>query len=166
MELRKLSINDKEDIYKLLQDIPADENGFHNSANGLTYDEYKAWLVKKNNDSLQVGLVDGWRVPATTYFMYVDGIPVGTANLRHFLTDALRNVGGHIGYAISPKYRGKGYGKAMLKLMLGEAKKLGIDKVLITADSNNFASIGVATANGGIITDRTPERVHIWIDIK
>lgn len=166
IELKKLSIDDKEDVYELLQDIPADENGFHNSAYGLSYEEYKNWLIKKNKDSLQVGLVDGWRVPATTFFLYVDGIPVGTANLRHFLTDALRVVGGHIGYCVSPKYRGKGYGKEMLRLMLDEAKKIGLDKVLITANSDNLASIGVAKANGCIITDQTSERVHMWIDIK
>ena len=37
-----------------------------------------------------------------------DTIDVDT---RHFLTDVLREVGGHIGYCISPLYRKKEYGK-------------------------------------------------------
>ena len=47
IELKKLSVKDGLDIYNLLQDIPKEENGFNNSANGLTYEEYKDWLVKE-----------------------------------------------------------------------------------------------------------------------
>ena len=138
IELKRLSINDGQDVYEMLQAIPKEENGLINSANGLTYDEFKNWLIKKHNDSLQEGLVDGWKVPQTTYFLYVDGVPVGLGNLRHFLTDALRLQGGHIGYAIAPDYRGKGYGKAILKLLLQEANKMGIDKALVTTYLDNY----------------------------
>lgn len=34
MEIKKLSLDDGEDIYQMLQNIPANENGFVNSANG------------------------------------------------------------------------------------------------------------------------------------
>lgn len=166
IELRRLSIDDGIDVYNLLQDIPKVENGYNNSANGLSYEEYKQWLVKKHNDSLQEGLVDGWRVPQTTYFLYVDNVPVGSGSVRHFLTDALLKVGGHIGYTISPKYRGKGYGKEILRLLLIEAKRLGIDKALVTANVDNFRSQRVALANGGVMTDKDSGHVRIWIDNK
>ena len=100
IELKKLSINDGLDVYNMLQDIPLDENGYHNSANGITYEEYKEWLVKKEKDANQIGIIDGWRVPQTTFVLYEDGVPVGYGSIRHFLTDALREVGGHIGYCI------------------------------------------------------------------
>ena len=118
IELRRLSINDGIDVYSLLQDIPKEENGFGNNANGLTYDEYKEWLVKRNVYSNQIGLLDGWRVPETTFFLYVDDTPVGMGSIRHFLTDALKEVGGHIGYCISPKYRQKGYGRETMKKVI------------------------------------------------
>lgn len=164
VELKRLSINDGLDVYNMLQDIPQDENNFYNSANGLSLSDFSNWLIKKHNDSIQEGIVDGWKVPSTTFFLYVDGVPVGMGNLRHMLTAALKNAGGHIGYAISPKHRGKGYGKVLLKLLLQEAKKLDIDKVLITVNINNIASQKVALANGGVITNKNDERVYIWID--
>lgn len=164
IEIRKLSIDDSYDIYNFLQELPKEENGFNNRVNGMSFLEFKEWLLKKYDEEIQEGLVDGWRVPSTTYYLIVDGKPAGIGNIRHFLTDALRIEGGHIGYAVSPNYRNKGYGKEFLKLMLIEAKKLGISKVLVTAYIDNLASQKVAIANGGVITDRDEKRVRIWID--
>lgn len=130
LELKRLSVDDGLDIYTMLQEIPAEENGLINKANGLTFDEYKEWLIVKQRDSEQEGIVDGWKVPSTTFWLYADGIPVGFGSVRHFLTEALRKAGGNIGYGIAPAFRGKGYGKELLRLLLNEAKEMGIDKVL------------------------------------
>ena len=163
IELRKLSINDGLDLYNMFQEMPLDENGYHNSANGITYDQFKEWLIKKEQDANQVGIVDGWKVPQTTFVLYVDDTPVGVGSVRHFLTDALREVGGHIGYSISPKYRHKGYGKEILKRLIIEARKLGIKDILVTTNLDNYASQKVIIANGGKETDRSNEHVHFWI---
>lgn len=97
LELKKLSVDDGFDVYKMLQEIPSEENGLLNKANGLTFDEYKEWLIAKQRDAEQKGIVDGWKVPSTTFWLYVDGIPVGFGSIRHFLTEALSQTGGHIG---------------------------------------------------------------------
>ena len=76
-ELRKLSVNDGMDVYQMLQDIPLDENGLQNKVNGMTFEEYKDWLIKKQQESEMDGIVDGWKVPSTTYWLYADGVPVG-----------------------------------------------------------------------------------------
>ena len=76
LELKRLSVDDGLDIYTMLQEIPAEENGLINKANGLTFDEYKEWLIVKQRDSEQEGIVDGWKVPSTTFWLYADGIPV------------------------------------------------------------------------------------------
>ena len=161
LELKRLSVDDGLDIYTMLQEIPAEENGLINKANGLTFDEYKEWLIVKQRDSEQEGIVDGWKVPSTTFWLYADGIPVGFGSVRHFLTETLRKAGG-----IAPAFRGKGYGKELLRLLLNEAKEMGIDKVLVTILLDNIASQAVAIANGGVVTERTDERVFIWIDTK
>ena len=166
LELKRLSVDDGLDIYTMLQEIPTEENGLINKANGLTFDEYKEWLIVKQRDSEQEGIVDGWKVPSTTFWLYADGIPVGFGSVRHFLTESLRKAGGNIGYGIAPAFCGKGYGKELLKLLLNEAKEMGIDKVLVTILLDNIASQAVAIANGGVVTERTDERVFIWIDTK
>ena len=76
IELKKLSINDGKDIYNLLQEMPKEENGLINKANGLSFEEFQAWLKAKQIESEQEGLVDGWKVPSTTFWLYVDGVPV------------------------------------------------------------------------------------------
>lgn len=164
LELKKLSVHDGADVYAMLQEIPKEENGFFNGANGLSFNEFAGWLKKQNDLSEQEGLADGWKVPSTTYWLYADGIPVGFGKLRHSLTEALRREGGHIGYAVAPQYRGKGCGRELLRLLLGKAAEMGIDRALVTVYPDNAASLAVALANGGVITDRTDERVYIWID--
>ena len=82
IELKKLSAEDGRDIYELLQEIPKEENGFGNNANGMTYEQFREWLVKKEEESRREGIVDGWKVGTSTYWLYVDGIPVGFGKLR------------------------------------------------------------------------------------
>ena len=164
-ELRKLSAGDGMEIYEMLQEIPAEENNMHNSVCGISYESYQDFLAEREKESAEEGLIDGWRVPSTRYWLYVEGKPVGFADLRHFLTPALRQSGGNIGYAIRPTERGKGYGKKLLELLLEEARKMKLEKVLITARPINMASIGVAKANGGKIVRQTEECVYLVIPL-
>lgn len=163
-ELIKLSADCGQDIYDMLQSIPADENGMTNDAHGLSHAEYKAWLEKRHAESLKTEIYDGFMVPQTFFFFYVDSCPVGLVKIRHFLTDKLRHDGGNIGYAIRPEARGKGYGTLMLAAALKECAKLGIDKALITIHEGNTASVKAALANGGIIEKRENGRTYIWLD--
>ena len=163
-ELKRLSVSDGRDVYDLLQAIPQNENGFINGVNGMNFDEFKAWLAREDENSNKTEIEDGWKVPQTTYWLYVDGRAVAIGKIRHFLTDKLREEGGHIGYAVAPGERGKGCGKILLKALLGEAKKLGIDRALITVHNGNAASIKVALANGGAIEKVNDIRHFIWVD--
>ena len=160
--LKRLTAQDGREIYDMLQEIPAEERGFQMSAHGMRYDEYQAWLAAQERNAAQTGLVDGWKVPQTMYWLYADGEPVGVVKLRHSLTDALRDAGGHIGYAIRPTARGRGYGTAICRLALREAFALGIESVLITVQSDNEASKAVCRRNGG---HEAPERLghcYFW----
>lgn len=165
IELVQLSINDGYDVYDMLQQIPQSENGYINNVNGMTFGEFKEWLVRDNSLSQCKELIDGWKVPSSTYWLYINGKPVGVGKIRHFLTDKLREEGGHIGYAICPSERKKGYGTILLKKLLAEANKIGIDKVLLTIQNKNEYSLKVALANGGVIEKRNDIRYYIWIKV-
>lgn len=164
-ELVKLTKDCGRDVYDMLQSIPKEENGLMNDANGLSYAEYKnVWLESCYADSLRTGIYDGFKVPQTMFFFYVDGAPVGLVKLRHFLTDKLRADGGNIGYAVRPETRGRGYGRMMLRAALEECSKLGIDEALVTINEGNTASIKMSLANGGRIEKIENGKVYIWLD--
>jgi predicted acetyltransferase len=163
VKLTKLSPNDGMDVYNLLQEIPKDENGFMNGVNGLSYDDYKQWLIESDNMANGIGLEE-WMVPQYTYWLYIDGNPVGIGKLRIRLTDKLREDGGHCGYGIAPSQRKKGYGALLVKMMVKEAAILGLDNILLTIENDNVASIKVAVCNGGVIEKVTDDKHYIWID--
>lgn len=165
IEIKKLSVHDGRDIYEMLQELPADENGFINSVHGKTYDEYQEWLKGAVRSSEQAGIVDGWKVPSTIFWLFEDGQPVGIGKVRHFLTDALREHGGNVGYAIRPSARNRGLGKKLLALLMTESRKIGVDQLLLTIQNHNASSIRVALDNGGRIVRTTEDRHYIGIDL-
>ena len=75
---------------------------------------------------------------------------VGIINIRHTLNDYLSLFGGHIGYAIRPDERGKGYANEQLRLGLLECGKLGINPILLTCLTDNAASRRTIIKNGGV----------------
>ena len=104
----------------------------------------KAWAVGKQ---LPKG---GW-VPCSTFYLVDDkGTIMGKSSLRHHLNDFLRTIGGHIGYIIRPDQWRKGYGTEILRLTLEKARERGLERVLVTCDEDNIASMKIIEKNGGI----------------
>ena len=90
---------------------------------GMDIENFEESVRKKLGYAKGIGLPEGW-VPCNIYWLICQGCIIGTCELRHRLTEALRNYGGHIGYSICPSQRGKGYGKQMLGLALEKARAL------------------------------------------
>ena len=147
--LKKLSLNDDEKIYDMLQEIACNDNGFHYKVNGMSYKEFKRGLKKEF--AVDSGKFEKWMVPQTSYWLYDDDKPVGYGRVRHYLNDNLSQTGGHIGYAIRSSERGKGYGNTILTLLLEECKKLNIEKVQIGANVDNIPSNKVILKHNGIL---------------
>ncbi|MDE7224752.1 MAG: hypothetical protein K2O34_13355, partial [Acetatifactor sp.] len=59
-ELKKLTSQDGRDIYEMLQELPADENGFLNPMAGKSFSEFQIWLAKAVKNAEQDGIVEGW----------------------------------------------------------------------------------------------------------
>lgn len=76
---------------------------------------------------------------------------VGSINVRWNLSEEMKRFGGNIGYSIRPTERRKGYNKINLYLGLIEARKLGLDKVMLDCDVNNLGSARTMQALGGIL---------------
>ncbi len=139
----------------------------------LEEETYENWLeenLKLDNDDYakSKGLV-----PASTYFLIrkEDNKLVGMIDLRYYLNDFLLKFGGNIGYSIRPTERQKGYAKIQLYLCLLKAEELGIEKVLITASTNNIGSNKTIKSLGGefensIQEDENKILNRYWINIQ
>lgn len=85
------------------------------------------------------------------FFLVEHGRILGAIQIRHSIDHPrLIEVGWHIGYGIRPSERGKWYATEMLRLALLEAKKLWLERVLITCHDDNIASAKVIENNGGV----------------
>jgi predicted acetyltransferase len=104
----------------------------------------------------------GW-VRGTYLWMVDDDTVVGRISLRHSLTPWLLEVGGHIGYAVRPAARRRGYATKALGLMLAVARDLGIDPALVTCDDDNIASRRVIEANAGVLEDIRNHKMRFWV---
>ncbi len=162
--LKELTLNDGKKIYNMLQDIEKEKNGFHNEANGLTYKEFKTYLKENKKMAEGKDLPEDY-VPQTLYWLWVEDKVVGMAKLRHYLNDNLRKVGGHAAYAVRRSERKKGYGKLILRELIKKAEDKGIDKLLVTCDSDNTASRKIIEANNGILEGIEDEECKYWIDV-
>ena len=148
----------------------------HDSLDGTSclerYDNAKAWLEHLATMS-DVTTCPKEFVTSTTYIgvRQSDNKIVGMIDLRHHINHPILSVwGGHIGYSVRPSERRKGYAKAMLKLILEEAKKHHLTKVLVTCNHDNLGSNKTILANGGVF-EKTIELEGIlinryWIDIE
>lgn len=80
-------------------------------------------------------------VPSTLYFLIEWEKILWWIDIRHNIEHPyLRDYSGHIWYGVRPSERRKSYATKMLELWLKEAKKLGIEKVLICCYEDNIGS--------------------------
>ena len=112
-----------------------------------------------------VALVHGWEhgrdlpqgfVANADLVADVDGVVVGRASLRFELNEFLRTLGGHIGYAVRPQFRGHGYAKEILRQSVELLRVRGISPVLVTCDDDNLASARVIESGGGVLESVVP----------
>ena len=100
-----------------------------------------------------VTLPDGKIVPKLPFIArwIWDGDFCGTISLRwQEGTDELPpHVLGHIGYAVVPWKRRRGYASTALRLMLVEARKIGLKQIEITTDPDNLISQRIIEKSGG-----------------
>ncbi len=98
------------------------------------------------------------RLPSRPFWLD-DGEFCGVINLRFVAgSDALPDyVSGHVGYAVVPWKRRRGYATRALALLLPVAREVGLGQIEITCDDDNNPSRRVIEKNGGVLIGRRPE---------
>jgi predicted acetyltransferase len=151
--VRRLELDDEADITAAVAEFAA---------------ENRTWSYRYRPDidwQAYVDLVHGWEhgrdlpegfVPNADLVADVDGVIVGRSSLRFELNDFLSTLGGHIGYAVRPQYRGLGYAKEILRQSLDILRGRGVGPILVTCDDDNLASAKVIEANGGALESIVP----------
>ncbi len=139
------------------------------------------FLLGLGNDEAWPGYVSrvaGWpegrgteagTVPSTFLFAHAEGHLVGRASVRHRLNPWLERWGGHIGYAVRPAFRRRGYATEVLRQSLVVARSVGVELALVTCDVDNVGSAAVIERCGGVLEGivdgepgETPKRRY-WV---
>lgn len=132
----------------MLLELGHGEGGFGGTGFGRGEQSLAAFLEHCVAQQQLAGVIQG-RVPQTTFWIMSDDTVAGMLRMRHYLTDALRIKGGHIGYYVSPRARRRGLATGALGLALRELAQRGERRIMLTTDPGNVASIRVIERHGG-----------------
>jgi predicted acetyltransferase len=133
------------------------ETTIHGSALFDRINSYDEWLLHVGRYSDKETVQPEW-VTGSVFFSVreSDNKIIGIIDIRHYLNDFLSKYGGHIGYAVRPSERRKGYATEMLRLALGYCRNLGLDKVMLGCYKDNLPSVRTIEKCGGILEKEIP----------
>lgn len=128
------------------------EEGHLKKHNMLFINPEEVDIIQHYKDNRDVSKLPKQYVPSYDYFFVEEDKFIGIVHIRIRLTENLLRYGGHIGYAINPKYWNQGYGTKLLQAAINNYKNIiEEDKILITSDDDNIASCKIIEANGGVL---------------
>ena len=111
-------------------------------------DSYDDWLKSVQDNASSDTVNPSW-VVTDTYFAFDENDRIiGIIDLRHELNDFLKDFG-NSGYSVRPTERRKGYATQMLKLILERAHQIGMEKIQLSVERSNEASVKTILKNGG-----------------
>ena len=106
--------------------------------------QYQQWrhtlLEKYRKEEQWIDLPPGI-MPSVTFWILRADRMIGIVNFWPNLNEQLENYGGHLGIAIRPSERGKGYGRRPCSCLAAKARELGIREMLLTSEADNLAGI-------------------------
>src|SRR4051795_4377832 len=145
--LRPVRVSDERDVLDAQLTLQAEGFVFAFGLSDVRWPDYVTFLEEA---TCATQLPPPW-VPSTFLLAEVESTIVGRTSIRHTLTDRLLLIGGHIGYAVLPDHRRRGYATEILRQSLVVARSLGIAPVLVTCDDGNEASARTIERCGGTL---------------
>lgn len=164
--LRPLRVADEQEALRAHEELQAD--GFEFLTDHRAGEPWAEYVRRLECERLGIDLPDG-RVAGTFLVTEAAAALVGRVGVRHELNDFLASHGGHIGYAVRPAYRRRGYATAMLRQALAVAAAVGVRDALVTCDVDNVGSARVIERCGGRFDglapacERSPSKRRYWI---
>jgi predicted acetyltransferase len=138
---------------------------------GLGYEPGKPWAayLKELEDHRHGRNLPARHVPGTFLVAAVGHEIVGRTSVRFMLNDFLAERGGHVGYAVLPQHRRRGYATEILRQSLIIARAAGVGRVRVTCDEDNVGSRIVIESCGGMLDSvvnlaGVPPVMRFWID--
>ncbi|MDB6066556.1 MAG: family N-acetyltransferase [Pedosphaera sp.] len=124
--------------------------------------DFEFYVKKLQAEAAGIGIAGDW-VPTSHFWLRLGPDLVGTLRVRHFLTPAVEQRAGHIGYDIAPAFRRQGLGHEIVRLGLIEATKLGIGDILAICGESNEASRRILERHGAEVEKVRDGEVWYWI---
>ena len=174
--LKEPTIEEMQKIVEMCKEFEEsnDEYKFEGISNfkNITEENYNEFLqgLEKNKHIDEIN--SNWANQTTYVLIDENGHIYGAGNIRHELKGKLIEIGGHIGYAIRPSERGKGFGTKQLILLLEKTAKMGIEQALLTCRENNIGSAKTIEKCFGVKDESVPSMFpgimesRYWIDVR
>ena len=169
LEIRQLTSDDESAFLAGLREWKGEDAAWHSFAweEGMKHSDHIRIL---EDESKGVNMREG-RVPHTMLYGFLNGITIGRCSVRHRLNDNLRIRGGHIGYAVAPRFRRRGYGSSLFRAGIEHLVELGVESAMMTCDANNIPSRKTIEGANGVFDQEYFDEIEgvtlrrYWIDL-
>jgi len=158
----KLASSEFAEAFVVMHDafIAAGEDEWNGGA-AIAHSDPAGYLETLRSWSEGKNLPPNW-CPADCYLIFSRDAVIGQLDIRHPLTEHLKQYGGNIGYHVHPGYRNRGIATWALQAALEMLAAKGVPEALLTCGHGNAASIRVIEKCGGRrIGDSTRRRYLI-----